>query len=997
MFSRCIVLSLFLASASAIAAPVAVRDILPVGDVVGDGQTEATVHVLVQYASGSPVNGLNLRATAGGSSAQVGELGGGLYAVTFTPEEVSTTSTVRVTVKGRAPELGPIDLSRDVVVHPAGGGAIQVTSNPPNVVLGSAAESTLSFSVPSALGQDPTAKDVVVRVSSGSVGELVSLGGGRFTARYTAPAVNYPHIAILTVADRRDAVGSAASIAIRLEGKVSYPVTATPGANVILEVAGREYGPAVADSAGNAQVPIVVPPGVGTATQMTVVDGKVERSSLDLQVPDIRRLQFVPLSQSVPSDARVRVPIMLAVLTPTGEPDPSAAVNLTTTAGQISRAEHVGDGLYQAEYTPPDGRIEMASTIQASVPGSTLQSDAMELTLTPAMPVRTTLSTIPETLSDETKLEVFAHVQAADGTGLPGRTIRFEATGGNPTGDVNDLGDGDYRADFVVDPSSGMHVRGSVLTPAGTNPLAHVVLLSSRDLVPADGTSRETLTVMTTDAYGMPVANVDVSLTAVSGGGSVPSMVTTDGFGYAAVPYTVGTISGLAELRATAEGHQGALGLLQGLDVGPLLPPSGTPDDMLVADALRATMGATRVRREAAADAVVATPPPETPSADGPAVSMLQVKVSPNVVAPGGTVKVKINTKSESGNPVEGANLQVVGDDLTFGTITELGGGAYEVNATASETATGPLRVSVVAPGGKPISVVELPVVGEPATAAGPWSTTPATTPETPVADATTEEPADEVEPIAPGPAVASTMKTNEAMDRPWFRLKGAVTLSSYSYIQLPGDTPGPLLPSSLGWGGESGRAAMPLGGEGRLRVMLPMARYIGFDGLFRASRYSVSAAIFQEAAADTLFDVRVNVIGRAPIRVGAGEFSVGARVGFRWDDFVTFRGCVDPGCKVEYDPLALPGLNAGIEMGFEAWKLFGHVNVDGGFAYGTQPYALNLDADLGIQITKNVFADLGFGWRWRTGSLFAGEESTETGSVSDQQFMGSVGVGVSL
>lgn len=51
-------------------------EILPVGDVLGDGSTQATVHVLALLPTGAPMVGLKLRAeVAGGMGGELTELG----------------------------------------------------------------------------------------------------------------------------------------------------------------------------------------------------------------------------------------------------------------------------------------------------------------------------------------------------------------------------------------------------------------------------------------------------------------------------------------------------------------------------------------------------------------------------------------------------------------------------------------------------------------------------------------------------------------------------------------------------------------------------------------------------------------------------------------------------------------------------------------------------------------------------------------------------------
>ena len=74
----------------------------------------------------------------------------------------------------------------------------------------------------------------------------------------------------------------------------------------------------------------------------------------------------IALAASVPADARLGVPVRVVVRTPAGEPDNDANVVLTATAGRISNPMLVGDGVYSARYTPPDGRVAMEATIMAA-------------------------------------------------------------------------------------------------------------------------------------------------------------------------------------------------------------------------------------------------------------------------------------------------------------------------------------------------------------------------------------------------------------------------------------------------------------------------------------------------------------------------------------------------------------------------------------------------------------------------------------------------------
>ncbi|HMV69612.1 MAG TPA: Ig-like domain-containing protein, partial [Myxococcota bacterium] len=549
-------------------------EVLPVGEVLGDGSTPAVIHLLALYENGAPMTGLRLRAeVSAGTPGEVIEVGEGLYRLTVTPPRVDAERTVRVTVRGRTEERTAIEASREVVVRPAAGGGVAVTLNPVAITLGVDAQANVSLQVP-AVGIDlPAAEDLDVHVSSGEVSAVVALGGGRYTARYTPPRVNYPHLAIFTVVDRRRPDVLRGYGVVPLQGKVDYPVQSKPGATVILRLGDREFGPVTAGSDGRAFVPIVVPPGMAKATKITVQGGVTSQEDIDLGVPEGRRLQGFPVAVGVPSDASLKVPVRFVVLRPDGSPDTEAALDLTATAGRIGRPNHLGAGVYEAIYSPPDGRTQMAATIQATVPGSTAQSDAVEITLLAAMPGRVSVSTEPTQLAAEgTGLKVFARVLATDGVGLSDRAVRVEPAGATLKGPVQDLKGGDYRADLTADGGSDVVVQVIAPPAVSGNALAHVVVLPSADQLPPDGVTSSALLVATTDAWGFPVPNVPVELSVASGGGALPTAVTTDAYGMARVYYTAGSAPGLVAIEARAGGHLGAAGLvLAGVDGVPHL------------------------------------------------------------------------------------------------------------------------------------------------------------------------------------------------------------------------------------------------------------------------------------------------------------------------------------------------------------------------------------------------------------------------------------------
>jgi hypothetical protein len=966
--------------------------ILPVGEVVGDGATVSNLHLLALKPDGTPHLGAKLKTTvSAGSAGEAIELGAGLYQIPFTPPLARAATKVTVDVRARTVDRLSFDVVRVIEVEPASVAAVEVRSNPERLVLSQDAAATLSFQVPPGSGDPPVATDLLVRVSSGAVSDIVSLGNGRFTARYTPPQVNYPHLAIVTVVDRRNPLGVRGHVGIPLQGKVSYPVTTTPGASVILRIGDREFGPTKAGSDGQATVDIIVPPGTAQATMVSIADGAPTESTLDLRVPEVRRLQLFPLQPGIPSDARTVVPVRAVVLTPGGQADVDAKINMTATAGRLSRPVHLGNGVYEAIYTPPDGRTQMAATIQATVPGGTKQSDDVELTLIPALPSSLVLTPEPARLAEEgTGLRVFGRLLAIDGAGLSDRTLRVVAAGAQIKGEVQDLKGGDYRIDMTADQGTDVDVHVTALAQPSGNAIQRVLLFPEDQTLPSDGITSRSVLIVTADEFGYPVPDVKVDLSVI-GGGSLPSTVTTDGRGLAQVFYTAGSAPGLVSIEARAGGQHGATSILLGLpDLALKLPVSGAPADVRASELWSAMQASVHVEREGATGA--------TSAAIGVAsgvLSALTASAEPAVVAPGGTVVVKVKAVDEAGRGVSGTPLDFFATGgARFGQVRDLGGGEYQSELTVPADAVDEVKVSVLSAGGI-TTVVRIQVSATGARADGsPWATdtTEPAWGEPAPATAATETPAPD-----PVPATKPTKVKPEPGEHPWLRGRAGFVVSTYAYSQQPGGDAGSLLPTELSWGGGDGGAAIPLGGEFVLRGYVPKVPYIGFLASFRGSRYSVASPTFSEDAVDTLFSVKVDLAGRVPIPIGASELSLAARVGFRYDDFITFRGCTDPGCVVSYEPLGLPGLDVGFEVGAEFWKMYALVAASGGFAYGSVPYAVGVDANLGFQVHKHVFVDAGFGWQLRDADLEGADSGTIRGTLTDQMFTGSLGVGFSL
>lgn len=167
--------------------------------------------------------------------------------------------------------------------------------------------------------------------SVGTIEPMRSRGAGHFLARYLAPADRVPQVAVLAfeLSNGNQRVHGWARVI--LEGATIFPLRTTGGATVTMRVAGRVFGPVVADKQGHVEIPIVVPPGVQKADARAVDrSGEWRDTSLDLHLPPFPRVVLLaPDAVEVGSLSEVTV---LAV-DERGAPEAVSQIALVASAG----------------------------------------------------------------------------------------------------------------------------------------------------------------------------------------------------------------------------------------------------------------------------------------------------------------------------------------------------------------------------------------------------------------------------------------------------------------------------------------------------------------------------------------------------------------------------------------------------------------------------------------------------------------------------------------
>ena len=975
---------------------------------VGDGATEATLHIVALGPDGAPIEGIKGKVTA--SSGTVGALtakGGGLYAFSFTPAEATATSDVSFTLKAKTPAKASLDKSwtLPVAARPAAG--VAMAANPDELVLGQDKTTSLSIKLVDAAG-NPIADgaEVTARASAGAVEALTYLGNGSFTARYAAQAVNYPHLDIVTVADTRNPDEVYGVYVIKLTGKTDFPVTAAPNSTVILKVGGRDFGPYTTDTTGRARVPIMVPPGSGSATVVTVKgNGEMEESPLDLKIPETRRLALFPLDATVAGDSTQTLTVRAAVRTAQGDADTAAKVNLKASMGTMGPTTHEGDGIYAATWSPPDLFSGESVDITASLDGEPgVQSDTLSVALSPAPAGGLSLSAEPATLASATTgFKLYTKVESASGKGLGDRELVWMANGARVK-ETKDLKSGDYTTMFSTTGSEGVQVTAMAPGEASGNPLDRIVLVPDADRVANDGRSLTGVVVLTVDRFGYPVGNQDVSLK-LSGDGKLQKTVTTDEHGAARVYHTAGSAPGVSWLQAKSGDVHGSVALLQlpeGVAGGLELPTSGHADSVAAQTRFAGSIATVVIPREGSTAIAGAAPSDMTGKAG--ALAALDVSASPSQVAPGGSVTISVSAKDGEGRAVAGEALTAL---TSVGTVTALvdnGGGSYTGTLTVPDNASGVAMVVVTSGDGAVSKAVQVPVD------APAWgSTEPAVTePEPEPAEPETPEPEtpEPAEVVTTTPPIETPETPRGDADFPQIRAHVGGVLGSYSYTQTRTDVESVLWDDNinLGTSGQDGDAPAGASGfdvnvQGWTKPLVADAISVGGEVQARTTFYSVVWPGTSEENA--IGDQVPHVTGLGKVRYafqsGNNQFHVGVKAGYGYGDFITYQKGDNEGL-LDFDSLPLHSLNVGAEIGAEFGER-AHIRADfvEGF-YGSSPYSMNIAFDAGVKPSTDlpVFIGAGFQLTNRTIEVVAaGEEATQVGSLSDTQTLVYFGPGV--
>jgi hypothetical protein len=180
----------------------------------------------------------------------------------------------------------------------AGADALPVTLLPSQVVLGRDPVVVVRVTVP------PDSPPLRAAASTGRLTPQRTSKPGESTYAWTPPDIRYPLLAVLAFwVDSPDGPPDITRVTIPLLGRNELTVDTAAGAQVVVEVAGRSFGPTRADRRGKAKVMVQVPPGVGKASvRVTSTRQRTSLRTIPLDVPPEQPLLAVMSPERLPAN-----------------------------------------------------------------------------------------------------------------------------------------------------------------------------------------------------------------------------------------------------------------------------------------------------------------------------------------------------------------------------------------------------------------------------------------------------------------------------------------------------------------------------------------------------------------------------------------------------------------------------------------------------------------------------------------------------------------------
>jgi hypothetical protein len=269
--------------------------------------------------------------------------------------------------------------------------------------------------------------------------------------------------------------------------------------------------------------------------------------------------------ESLPADGSSTATATAHVADNFGNPISGQAVSFQGSGGQTtgSVTDH-GDGSYSTtvKSTTTPGDFTVTATDSTPVTPITSSPATLHQTMLPATAVTVELS--PTSIPADGTSTSTATVSVANALGNPvtGDNVTVNVSGGQQVGTMTDNGDGTYSATITSTTTPGSSsvtaTDSSPVTPVNSDPVSlEQIALPATEVkvhldspsIPADGSSKSTVTVSASNALGDPVSGDSISIK--SSGAQQIGAVTDHGDGTYTAQVTASTVAGSSTITAT--------------------------------------------------------------------------------------------------------------------------------------------------------------------------------------------------------------------------------------------------------------------------------------------------------------------------------------------------------------------------------------------------------------------------------------------------------------
>jgi len=649
-------------------------ELMPMGPLIADGVTPARIQVAVPGAMpGDKVKLKPFEGTASGGAVTAP----GVVSFSFlAPRRYQDDgSQIRLIVKGSV----SVDETFTVPLEPVPKSELEISFTPESWTVGE--RGTVEVRI-GAAGQHPlpaSARPVMLEADMGKVTGLSQAEDGSWKATWTPPTVKTPTNVLFTATDLSSPDEVVGQGAFALKVKATQEIKASSGSQNVLVIGTEQYGPATAGEDNKVSFEALLDPRVTDGTLQSVDEtGYRSDTTVPLELGSPAAIAFAPLPSMVPTGRDIVLHVALM------EPDGSAWSGAAPKMEGASEAESLGKGWYAFEATAPmdPGAWNLTVTADGEL------SASRKLTVIDSVP-DVTLSAEPQGLAPgKSAFKVTAHLKDADGTALIKRRPTFTAEGASLQSGPKDNGDGTYTSRYVIHKSVDSARITVHASPKATGlPVARLALWPMQGSVEADGSSTTDIAIVAEDAWGMPVPNVEVTLTTPIGDGAIKPTAKTDRYGFAAVSYRAGTSAGPAAVVADAKGIVGTTVLYQhppGTDpVG--VEPAGAETDLARAQAWRSARPAIQVSKV---------------GADVGPPARVAITTTPGYTTPGAAILVTVRVLDANGKAVLTSGKPKVSSSIgKVGAITNNGDGSFNLPLQLPPGQDGPVTITATASG----------------------------------------------------------------------------------------------------------------------------------------------------------------------------------------------------------------------------------------------------------------------------------------------------------